>query len=445
MKPFREYRKLSDGRRVAYARWRGRVIENGKRRKVVLFTDKKVSERELAKLQAEADANSQDGQASLRRRHAARHIDEHVRDYVQFIERTTKSKAHHRITDCMLKKLVKLGGWQRLSDITQESMEGVLKALASAGRPATVAYQNCFIKRAKAFVHWCMPERLSHDPLVKVRRGSVTRALKRRARRAVTLDEIAGLLRVSPAEYQFKWAFLLLSGFRRSEFAALTWGDLRLNAPIPFIHLRAEWTKNEKADALPLHPLLVKMLGTMSAGMPTTRVVSSVPDVATSQKYFKLGGGEVTVNGLNFDLHALRHTFKSWLDEAGCSEATKRALLRHSVPDVSGGYSHPRLAELYAAVCRLPVAVDEEEQALKTGTDDAPIGGTQLGQKLCVAVQSDARACTVALVGSEMRNSENHSEKQGDCTQVRACARSNLRIDGSGDIVRKLRPGTQAD
>src|SRR5687768_18018555 len=128
MRPFREYRKLPDGSREPFSKWRGRIVRNGKREKVVLFTDKRASERELVRLQAVADEETQDGPAARRARHAKRPIGEHVAEYLDFIRRTTKSTDHHRITDSMMSRLIAVTGWSRLNDITQQSMEAVLKS-----------------------------------------------------------------------------------------------------------------------------------------------------------------------------------------------------------------------------------------------------------------------------------------------------------------------------
>ena len=290
------------------------------------------------------------------------------------LRRVTKSADHHEISKGMLRRLVELAGWKRLSDITQESMELVLKKLRDAGK--TVHYQNDYIKRAKAFVHWCMPERISHDPLAHLRRGSTTRALKRRARRAATADEVLRLFDVLPVHLQLQVAFMLLTGFRRSEAAALCFEDLRLLAPIPFIKLRPEWTKNANVDALPLHPALLSRLLVMMPGVPAAKVFRSILTVETLEKYWKLAGVPFTDHrGLRLDVHALRHTFSTWLDEYGCNWTAKKALTRHACGEVADLYSHSRLAVMHEFVLRLPSPWrDDHQEAVKlTGTDGTPV------------------------------------------------------------------------
>ena len=54
-------------------------------------------------------------------------------------------------------------------------------------------------------------------------------------------------------------AYLLAvwSGLRRSELAALTWGDVDLDVLPAKIRLRAETTKSKRADSIALHPQVV--------------------------------------------------------------------------------------------------------------------------------------------------------------------------------------------
>lgn len=58
------------------------------------------------------------------------------------------------------------------------------------------------------------------------------------------------------------------TGLRRGELRQLRWGDLHLAAPQPYVQLRAENTKNRKADVLPLHPDLAALLKAMMPGHP---------------------------------------------------------------------------------------------------------------------------------------------------------------------------------
>lgn len=53
---------------------------------------------------------------------------------------------------------------------------------------------------------------------------------------------------------------ILSTGLPRDELKQLQWGDVKMNAPMPHIQLRAETTKAKRADALPLRADLVELL-----------------------------------------------------------------------------------------------------------------------------------------------------------------------------------------
>jgi integrase len=454
MQPFREYRTLPDGRKLPYAKWRGRVARNGKREKVTLFTDKSVSERELRRLQTEADQEMQNPAGTRRRKHGQRPLSDHVAEYMTDLRRTTKNPEHHRISEWMLGRLVSVAGWQRLNDISQASMEAALKTLSSGEKPATVSYQNGFIKRAKAFCRWCVPDRLVENPLEKMKRGSTVRAKKNRARRSGTDAEIAALMAAVPKQYHLPLTFALLTGFRRSEQAAVTWNDLRLRATIPFIQLRAEWTKNEHADALPLHPVLVKMLDAIVAtALRSTRPIDvsgrifpSVPDVKTLKKYLEKASVPFVRDARRLDWHALRHTFSTNLDRCQCSWPTKKALLRHAQGEVTDGYSHARLSELLEAIKSLPSPIVMlRPVAIATGTDSVAIGGTDAGQATCGPVLGDAQQCTTANARNPQRIRSFTGENQSNCTPLHDSAWLALIAESNALILSETGPSTQVD
>jgi integrase len=345
--------------------------------KVVLFTDFELSKRELRRRQRESDEEAHDPTGVRRRKYQCLPIKEHLAEYMGYLRRTAKNTDHPGIAEGMLCRLIGLANWHRLADITQSSMEAALKKLSEKGD--TVTYQNDYIKKAKAFVHWCMPERLAVDPLAKLKRANTTRALKRRARRPGTPDELQALFQDLPESMQLAVAFMLLTGFRRGEAESLCWDDLRLHAPIPFIQLRSEWTKNENADALPLHRVLVDRLKQLTPGMPATRVFRSILECETFEKYLgRAGVAFVNERGLRLDVHALRHTFSSWLDEVGCPWTWKKALTRHAQGEVADRYSHSRLAMLNEFVQRLPSPWGENVSsgAVMTGTDPNGCGAS---------------------------------------------------------------------
>jgi integrase len=107
----------------------------------------------------------------------------------------------------------------------------------------TIAYTNQYLARIKAFINWCVPDRLLSNPLLKLKRGNAKKGIKRRARRPLAEHELTKLLTKCPKSRRLKYAFPAFTGLRRKELEQVLWGDLHLDSVIPYIQLRPEQTK----------------------------------------------------------------------------------------------------------------------------------------------------------------------------------------------------------
>ena len=357
--------------------------------RVALYPDQVASATRLAELDRDAELRRRGyitPAMDARADHDRRPIAEHVADYLDQLRMSGVRASHLENATFVTGKLVKLARWKKLPDITADSMRGVVRKLLADG--LSPSYCNKFITRGKALVHWLQADgRLAADPLVAVKRANVTASKKRRARRPLASDELLDLLtstlpdtgrnataRAALPERQLAYAFAAYAGMRRGELLDLRWGDLRMNATVPFMQLREEQTKNGKADALPLHPYLAALLRDRGPGDDDDRIVPTVPDVKTLKKDLaRVGIDFLDGKGRRADFHAFRHTLATMLSVTGASETNKRALMRHADESVTDGYSHARLGELADSLSRLPSPLDlaDAVSVERTGTDDA--------------------------------------------------------------------------
>jgi hypothetical protein len=231
--------KITGRKGKKLAHWYGKIaVSTDKRIRVKLFTDKTASERRLMELQREADQRAS-GVRTVAMDYAMVSVDQHAKDYLESLRLEKRDTGTLRIGEWTLDKLIEWGKWHRISDVTADSMRNILTGLDRQG--LTPSYQNKFIMRAKAFVHWLQREgRINADPLANLKRVDERNGRRTRARRALTDAESSALLLNSPEDRREKYAWAILAGLRRSELKELRWGDLRLNAPRPFIQLRPE-------------------------------------------------------------------------------------------------------------------------------------------------------------------------------------------------------------
>jgi integrase len=112
---------------------------------------------------------------------------------------------------------------------------------------------NDYLASASALLNWMERQgRIKVNPLRSVAKVDGC-GKERRVRRALTIDQMQRLVAVSGPR---SLAYLLAAhtGLRRAELAALEWGDVMLDAPRPFLRVRAATTKNHKQATISLLP-----------------------------------------------------------------------------------------------------------------------------------------------------------------------------------------------
>ncbi len=399
---FQRFKTMPDGKREPYG-WYGRYKDTeGRWQKVKLFKDKVSSQRRLNEIERDAELRSA-GVVTVNMDHAKRPISEHVADYVASLRNDNLDADRLRISEWTMKKLVALGGWKKLADITVDSVEGFVNGLRVKGKPATASYRNKYITRAKAFVRWLLDRgRLGTHTLAKLKKLDEKRHKRVRARRALEDAERTALVNTAPAERAWVYEFLMLTGLRRNEAAELRWDDLRLNAPQPFIQLRPEQIKSGDAEQVPLHSDLLAKLNAMIPGMPGAKVFKSIPDVATLRK--DLTAAKVAFideHGLRADIHAMRHTFCTMVCRSEPNMKKAQQLTRHrDLRVLANIYAHMGLADTSESMAKVQMRQPVSAVAA-TGTDGKTTAnrGTLMGQGKFPAGHLAASAGTAAATG----------------------------------------------
>ncbi len=197
-------------------------------------------------------------------------------------------------------------------------------------------------------------------------------------RKPFTGEEVGRLLAAAPSE---EWRGLILvaafTGLRLGDAARLSWSSVDLAAKK--ITLIPSKTKRKKREVqIPIQPNLLHYLLNLSiedddpaapvfpklsrtplnsrSGLSLTfNKVMSAAGVdrgkASRQSDEEKGVGRVIYER---GFHSLRHTFTSWLRNAGVSEEDRMALTGHSTRAAHATYSHADEAALREAIAKLP-------------------------------------------------------------------------------------------
>jgi len=315
------------------------------------------------------------------------------------------SEAHRSGLEQRLKAVLEATKAVCVRDLTPEAVDTFLDGLAADGLAAKTI--NEYLQAIRGLLTWAVKRRkLTFNPLdcLSKREGE-----KVRKRRPLTEEECGRLMaaamrgpvrrleraykgadipteRLAEARQQGErnaliYTIMVQTGLRLNEVRNLRWKDVDLEGGV--LECRAEWTKNAKDAELPLHPQLAERLRQWKDAQEPAEddVVVKIPARILDRFNDDLAAAKIDkadAAGRTVDLHSLRHTFATRLNNAGVDPKTLQGLMRHSTPMLSLGlYVHNDRARMAEAVMGLadPTAVNPEPQrAAKTGTDDLPEG-----------------------------------------------------------------------
>jgi integrase len=225
-----------------------------------------------------------------------------------------------------------------------------------------VSTRNQYLARLAAFIRWAMTRRrIQEDPLIGIRPLPIAGQASR-PRRAAEEEELGKLLSAVAPQHQLAYWLALSTGLRRNELRQLRWSDVHLEAPHPYLDVRAESTKSRRQKDQPLHPHVVKLLRDLrrATGGFDSMLLCRVPHIRTHWRYLASAGiAAADGAGRRLDFHALRHTFGTLVDRISNSPHVTMDLMRHTDPKLTMNvYSHLRLYDLAGVVEQLPLPTE---------------------------------------------------------------------------------------
>lgn len=386
----RKCRKGTPGAQWEKSRfWTVQVCINGKIMRTRGYKDKQASEQLGARLE-KAKARGAEGLDDPYKSHRNRRLKEHVADWIAELRQLGRDEVYVRLCESRMARLIDECGWATLGSIsadgfirwrqTATSTVGKAAKRGTNVKPMGARTQNHYLETLRTFCGWAMRrKRMSAHELADVSPVETAGQL-RRQRRALTDDQITALLGAVPPRHQLAYRVILATGLRRNELRQLCWGDVKLNAPLPCIQLRAETTKAKRADVLPLRGdvanLLKEARGEAGDGQ---KVCRTLPSMDSHKRY--LGRAGITFEdeqGRRADFHALRHTYGTMLAKAGVAPRLAMRLLRHADMKLTMNvYTDPRVFDLAGAVEKLPALATMDSHAKQTPWTQGTIGRSE--------------------------------------------------------------------
>jgi integrase len=166
---------------------------------------------------------------------------------------------------------------------------------------------------------------------------------------AVALVNAAGQLGPRAGHLSAVITLALNTGMRKGELLGLEWA--RVDFVNGLIYLEAMHTKANRRRAIPINGPARLALQTRQAVAGGPLVFGGIQDVKRSF------GHACQLAGIkDFRFHDLRHTFASWLVQAGVSLTEVRDLLGHASIEMTERYAHLAPDRLRGAVAMLEAA-----------------------------------------------------------------------------------------
>ena len=141
----------------------------------------------------------------------------------------------------------------------------------------------------------------------------------------------------------------LHTGVRRGELLALRWADVNLDHNHPQLTVRGTTEKTEQTRHIPLNAEAVAVFKRWRAQAGDEERVLAIDDNFSKSWAAILKKAKVT----RFRWHDLRHTFASWLVQAGIPLNTVRELLGHASLTTTLRYAHLAPDQKVEAVAKL--------------------------------------------------------------------------------------------
>jgi integrase len=328
---------------------------NGKRCDVKGYTDKEASEKMGRDLEKAAERRRSGLEDAHDPTMPSRLFDDALDAWLDDLRRRGKSKDYVYNMGLLVRRLAVGCGWKTLGSVRSDSLNAWLATQTHLAARSS----NQYAESARAFLNWCCghkPPWLPGNPLDAFEPADET--VKRREKRALTLDELDRLKRVSGRRWPV-YLMAALTGLRRSELKRLQWGDVHLDAEPSHIQLRAAATKAKRADTVAINPELLDELRRLRPAHAAgdQRVFKSIPKYATYRKDVEVRAKIPWRDDQNrlASFHALRKTFATYLALADVPLRVAMDMMR--VTDaklLNGVYTDAKLFNTSAAAARLP-------------------------------------------------------------------------------------------
>lgn len=380
MKPFRKT-VTKNGRKITVSTWSIRYRNAaGKRQEEHGF----LSEQEAWFRLKEAKKEVEDERLGIRdprQKNYRKPLTEHLADFKKALEDEGVSTEQVKLVTGRVRRILDGCKFHFPTDLCPLALRSYLARLRRDGLSEQTAMH--YIRAIKQLTLFLVKhKRLHENPFTEVKvKKEVEKKHPRRALSAAELNKLLATTRhlgcfrgLSGPDRSLLYLTAVQTGFRASELASLTVGDLNLDQEPAVVVLDGSRTKNGKEARIPLSRSFADTLRGWLDGKPRTALLwpgnwARYKEAGVMLQHdLKAAGVPYEVNGRFADFHALRKTFVTNLARSGVMPKVAQALARHSDINLTlGVYTDLEMDDLHEAIGRLDRIVDS---GVKQGTGE---------------------------------------------------------------------------
>ncbi len=296
-------------------------------------------------------------------------------------------------------------GWRTLRDVSADSFIRWRANQRPRLHPKTL---NDRLGALNALLNWLVRQRLLPvNRLQTVEKAAVIRDVS--YRRALEPGEFRRLLEKAPPERAIIYLFAVYTGLRSRELKGLRWSDVDLDSPSPNLLVRASISKTPRTTCLPLRAELAKALRAYRPAnwTPEMPVFPSVPRACVMHlDLAEAGIPKLDREGRRVDMHALRHTYCTYLAACGVTPQATKELMRHrDLKTTMSVYTHPELLPLAQGVALLPsfsLNAGDAPKDTQRGTQKSASSGHEQSEAVATSqTSSTSQVIEAVVVGYE--------------------------------------------
>jgi len=303
-------------------------------------------------------------------------LSDHLDSFIGSLKVKRCSERHLSLVKNMIERICEKCKFDVISDLDANRFTAYINGLNIA-----VKTKCHYVSGFKQFTKWLHDTgRLPKNNFMLIKTPKALQSDQVHARRALTADEVARLIKAAEAGKSFRgisgmeraliYRLAVESGLRFNEIKTLKVSDFDFKAGT--VEVRDENEKARRGAVLPLRQSTTeKIKQFLQTKPPLSAAFTLKKGFMMIKTDLEAAGISYEVDGKFADFHSLRHSTASLLIQTGANPKVVQTIMRHTDLNLTmAKYTHLFSGQQRETIENLPDFIIHQDKAAKTGTDD---------------------------------------------------------------------------